>query len=154
MIERKKARKIIEEIRYIPEYEQEIDRICFMLKLSDRLYHDGPGEVKDPMNWDRIAIQNRDGTTEDARYSAPKNKISVRTNSQLFDYEDELIEELTYNSLALKRAKGYRETLLSGIEPDFMRDYIDGLTMEELRKKYGFANPQTHALCIASTILN
>lgn len=148
-------RRVINECRSIEDYKLEILLLEDRLKKAQAMYHSGPRELKDPMNWERITIRRRDGTYEDARYCAPKNKTAPGdSNLHLLEYEEELEEKLTLNRLALKQAQRFKEILTSGEEADFMRDYINGRSMTRLRLDYCYANPHTHALWLTKKKLN
>lgn len=146
-----KPRKIIEEIRSIEDYEFEIFKIENELRRVRASYKSGPAPLKDPMNWERITIENRDGTQEDARYCAPKNKVAPpNSNLHLLEYEEELEEKLLYNQLALKQARQFRDRLLASTEGEFMKAYLDGESLTKLTNRFHYANPHTHAVRVVA----
>ena len=62
----------------------------------------------------------------------------------MFDYEDELIQELQVMRYSLCKAMSYLELLKQNDEVQFILDYFDNKSYESLKSKYHISNVNRH----------
>lgn len=147
MISNEDASYVIRQIRNIDWYIARITEIENKLsKVSDLLNYDRG--YKSPLNWQRITIKVKDEEgkliDEDARYKSPGTKYPVNSKGIMFDYEDELIQELQVMRYSLCKAMSYLELLKQNDEVQFILDYFDNKSYESLKMQYHISNVNRH----------
>ncbi|MCB8641976.1 MULTISPECIES: hypothetical protein [unclassified Holdemanella] len=147
MLSNEDASYVIRQIRNIDWYIARITEIENKLsKVSDLLNYDRG--YKSPLNWQRITIKVKDWegklVDEDARYKAPGSKYQSNSNGLVFDYEDELIQELQVTRYSLCKAMSYLEQLKQSDEVQFILDYFDNKSYESLKMQYHISNVNRH----------
>lgn len=148
MISNEDASYVIRQIRNIDWYIARITDIEVKLnKVSDQLTNESH-DYKSPLNWQRITIKVKDEEgkliDEDARYKSPGTKYPVNSKGIMFDYEDELIQELQVMRYSLCKAMSYLELLKQNDEVQFILDYFDNKSYESLKSKYHISNVNRH----------
>lgn len=148
MISNEDASYVIRQIRNIDWYIARITELEVKLnKVSDKLTNES-NNYKSPLNWQRIKIKvkNEEGKLidEDARYKSPGTKYPVSSKGIMFDYEDELIQELQVMRYSLCKAMSYLELLKQNDEVQFILDYFDNKSYESLKSKYHISNVNRH----------
>lgn len=147
MLSNEDASYVIRQIRNIDWYIARITEIENKLsKVSDLLNYDRG--YKSPLNWQRITIKVKDEEgkliDEDARYKSPGTKYPVNSKGIMFDYEDELIQELQVMRYSLCKAMSYLELLKQNDEVQFILDYFDNKSYESLKMQYHISNVNRH----------
>ena len=147
MISNEDASYVIRQIRNIDWYIARITELENKLsKVSDLLNYDRG--YKSPLNWQRITIKVKDEEgkliDEDARYKSPGTKYPVNSKGIMFDYEDELIQELQVMRYSLCKAMSYLELLKQNDEVQFILDYFDNKSYESLKMQYHISNVNRH----------
>ncbi len=147
MLSNEDASYVIRQIRNIDWYIARITEIENKLsKVSDLLNYDRG--YKSPLNWQRITIKVKDEEgkliDEDARYKSPGTKYPVNSKGIMFDYEDELIQELQVMRYSLCKAMSYLELLKENDEVQFILDYFDNKSYESLKMQYHISNVNRH----------
>ena len=148
MISNEDASYVIRQIRNIDWYISRITELEVKLnKVSDKLTNES-NDYKSPLNWQPITIKvkNEEGKLidEDARYKSPGTKYPVSSKGIMFDYEDELIQELQVMRYSLCKAMSYLELLKQNDEVQFILDYFDNKSYESLKSKYHISNVNRH----------
>ena len=148
MLSNEDASYVIRQIRNIDWYIARITEIEVKLnKVSDQLTNESH-DYKSPLNWERITIKVKDKkgklVDEDARYKSPGTKYPVNSKGIMFDYEDELIQELQVTRYSLCKAMSYLEQLKQSDEVQFILDYFDNKSYESLKMQYHISNVSRH----------
>ena len=135
MISNADAAQIIREVRSIPWYQDRIQELDNSIRAIEFELEKERPPFKDPLDMPTVIINGKE-----ERYKVPGTKYPSFNKRVEYDSLDEFTEKRDHYKLCLKWAIKYRDALYEGEDADFMKDFIEYMPYEGLKRKYHVNN--------------
>lgn len=140
MISNADAAQIIREVRSISWYQDRIHELDKSIRAIEFELDRKKPVFKDPLAMPTVIINGKE-----EKFKVPGTKYPSFSKIVEYDSLDEFTEKRDHYQRCLEWAIRYRDALYQGEDADFMKDFIEYMPYEGLRRKYHVNNISRYA---------